>query len=117
VRQTEILKLKRSLEARQAELVEALRKRDGLAIETTGDELELVRYSAERELALSHLSRESRLLREIRSALGRFDDGSFGTCVQCGRQIPLPRLKAVPWASCCLPCQETAERAEVEEAA
>ena len=65
-----------------------------------------VQYAAERELAIQNLDRESGLLRELRAALGRIRDGTFGTCIQCESAIPSKRLAAVPWASRCIQCQE-----------
>ncbi len=42
------------------------------------------------------------LLGEIDAALGRLEDGTYGTCTVCGKKIPEERLQAVPWASLCL---------------
>ena len=36
------------------------------------------------------------------AALGRIDDGTYGKCAVCGRQIPDERLEAVPWATLCI---------------
>jgi DnaK suppressor protein len=38
------------------------------------------------------------------------DDGSFGICLRCDEEIPEKRLKALPWAAYCVPCQETVDR-------
>jgi len=43
-----------------------------------------------------------RLLGEVDAALGRIDDGTYGTCVVCGRPIDSERLEAVPYADLCL---------------
>lgn len=43
-------------------------------------------------------------IREIRIALKRIDDGSFGTCSQCHKSIPKARLEALPWATSCIHC-------------
>jgi DnaK suppressor protein len=48
----------------------------------------------------------SQTLREVRDALQRIKDGSYGKCIACGRQIERARLEAVPWASYCLEDQE-----------
>jgi DnaK suppressor protein len=45
-----------------------------------------------------------RRLAEIDAALGRVDDGSYGTCVTCGRAIPDERLAARPTALTCVTC-------------
>lgn len=46
-------------------------------------------------------------LAAIRSALGRLDDGTYGTCGGCGERIPKARLDALPVAALCLTCAET----------
>ncbi|MEV5692082.1 TraR/DksA family transcriptional regulator [Micromonospora globbae] len=38
-------------------------------------------------------------------ALRRMTDGSYGVCERCGEPIPLGRLKALPHARYCAPCQ------------
>jgi DnaK suppressor protein len=47
-----------------------------------------------------------RKLKLIDAALERLDRGEFGICEECGEAIPLKRLEAIPWAACCVPCQE-----------
>ena len=41
-------------------------------------------------------------LRDVEAALARMDEGSYGTCAVCGREIPLERLEAVPWTTLCI---------------
>ena len=45
----------------------------------------------------------------ISEALARCDDGTFGLCGECGNDIPLPRLKALPYATHCIKCQTKIE--------
>ncbi len=49
------------------------------------------------------------LLAQIDAALRRIEAGTYGTCVSCGREIPLGRLEATPWASLCIDCKRRAE--------
>jgi RNA polymerase-binding protein DksA len=51
-----------------------------------------------------------RLLQEIDAALGRIEDGTYGTCTACGKPIPGDRLEAVPWATLCLDDKRAQER-------
>lgn len=44
-------------------------------------------------------------LAEVLAALRRMDEGSYGTCAQCGGSIELERLEVLPQAARCLPCQ------------
>jgi DnaK suppressor protein len=43
-----------------------------------------------------------RRLREVEEALARIDEGTYGTCAACGREIPQERLEALPWATLCI---------------
>lgn len=107
---TEINKFKKILENKQDELEQIVRNRDAITIEKSADALDEVQHAAERELAIRNLDRESNLLRNVRSALRRIEDGSFGTCLHCEEEISPKRLNAVPWASYCIQCQEQADR-------
>lgn len=111
---TDIAKYKTILEERQAELAGVLRNRDGITIEKSPDALDEVQNAAERELAIRNLDRESNLLRNVRAALRRIDDGTFGVCVHCEEEISPKRIAAVPWTPFCIGCQEQADRAQEE---
>jgi len=111
---TEINKYREILEAKQAELAQVLRNRDGITIEKSPDALDEVQNAAERELAIRNLDRESNLLRNVRAALHRIDDGMFGICLHCEEDISPKRLNAVPWAPYCIGCQENADRNQEE---
>ena len=111
---TELNKFKEVLEAKQAELAQVLRNRDGITIEKSPDALDEVQNAAERELAIRNLDRESNLLRNVRLALRRIDDESFGICLHCEEDISPKRINAVPWAAYCIKCQEQVDRHEIE---
>lgn len=64
----------------------------------------------DREVALLQANAERR--REVVAALGRIDDGTYGRCVDCGRQIDEERLEFRPEASRCLEDQQRHEAAE-----
>lgn len=98
------------LEKKEAELVHVLRKRDGIAIEKSADEMDEIQYASERDMAIRSVDRETTLLREVKAALGRIHDGSFGICLDCESAISAKRLAAVPWASRCIQCQSAADR-------
>ena len=112
--QTEINKYKAMLEAKQAELSAGLRNREDIAIEKTPDAIDEVQLAGERELAIRNLDRESSLLRNVRGALTRIADGSYGVCMHCEEDIKIKRLDAVPWTKYCIRCQEAADRHEFE---
>ena len=107
---TEMSVFQEILERRAAELVQVLRKRDGIAIEKSADQMDEIQYASERDLAMRNVDRESSLLRQVKAALRRIHDGSFGVCIECELPISPKRLAAVPWASRCIQCQDAADR-------
>ncbi len=56
-----------------------------------------------REQQLTHL-------RRIEEALNRIENGRYGICLRCGREIPPERLNVSPEAPLCVDCQEFEER-------
>ena len=112
--QTELNKYKAMLEARMAELSGGLRNREDIAIEKTPDALDEVQLAGERELAIRNMDREAAMLRNVRGALARMADGSYGVCLHCDEDIKIKRLDAVPWTKYCIRCQEMADRHEFD---
>ena len=112
--QTELERYKKMLEAKQAELSIGLLNREDIAIEKSADALDEVQLAGERELAIRNLDRESNLLRNVRGALKRIADGSYGVCQHCEEDIKPKRMDAVPWTKYCIRCQEAADRHEFE---
>lgn len=47
-----------------------------------------------------------RRLERMVNALARMDAGTYGSCLRCGKDIPLGRLQAVPESLICVPCAE-----------
>jgi RNA polymerase-binding transcription factor len=54
---------------------------------------------------------DATLLQQVRAALQRIEDGSFGRCVVDGEPIEANRLEAVPWTPYCVKHQERLEAA------
>jgi DnaK suppressor protein len=107
--------LKDMLEARRREIQDKLRS----LRETLPDELTNVRDTEEQsvhdfvqdvELALMEMKSET--LKKIDEALQRLEEGSYGTCAECGTEISEARLRALPFAVLCIGCQEKAEERE-----
>jgi RNA polymerase-binding protein DksA len=55
-------------------------------------------------------SHELRRLKSIDSALTRIQQGKYGLCVKCGKNIPQDRLEAIPYALLCIDCKTAEER-------
>jgi DnaK suppressor protein len=113
---SELKKYRNVLEAKQAELIEVVRNRDGIVIEKSPDAFDEVQHATERELAIRNLDREYNLLTRVRAALRRIEVGSFGVCMHCEEDISPKRLAALPWAAFCIQCQEAADRNQGESA-
>jgi DnaK suppressor protein len=106
---TEMGRIQEILERKRNELDRVLRNRDGIAIEKSADQMDEIQYATERDLAIRNVDRESTLLRDVKAALLRIHDGSFGECLDCESPISAKRLVAVPWALRCIRCQEAAD--------
>ncbi len=109
------------LETKRAELeqeiAETLRDRERLAAVRVSEEMDGAALTAEREFAATNLDRLTKLLRKVKFAVQRMEDGSYGVCQRCEEPISAARLKAVPWAEHCVPCQEIVEHEQREVAA
>jgi DnaK suppressor protein len=101
---------RKALENRQSELESGSRDREALAVQTLPDELDRIQHATERDMAIGNLDRDSICLLEVRAALRRMDEGTFGICAECEAGINPKRLAAIPWASYCIVCQEAADQ-------
>ena len=106
-----------ALQAKAAELTAKLNNRDGLLMETEPDVFDQIQSATDRALVIQVLDRSSALLREVRGAMERMSEGTYGQCLRCGETISRKRLSAAPWASLCLKCQELADQEETGERA
>ncbi|HUO05123.1 MAG TPA: TraR/DksA C4-type zinc finger protein [Candidatus Binataceae bacterium] len=79
-------------------------------ISEPSDDLEIARADEDHELHASLVSRSEDRLRAIEAALGRLDDDRYGTCETCGTQIPLNRLRVLPFTPYCTDCAQSREK-------
>ena len=63
-----------------------------------------------KEFSFSQSENEAELLQMIEGSLARMDEGAYGKCLNCGRDIGMKRLEAVPWTHLCIDCQTKAEQ-------
>lgn len=114
----EAKKYEKLLEAERNRLSHGLRKLEEETLydstpEHTGD---LTSYAEvgtdnfERETALNIASNESYRLREVDEAMARVQNGSYGICEGCEKEIPRKRLEVYPAARYCVECQSKLER-------
>lgn len=64
----------------------------------------------DREFSLGLADNEQKLLARIEEALEKIETKNFGLCEICEKKIAKARLKAVPYAEYCVPCQEKQEK-------
>ncbi len=76
------------------------------------DLLDLATMDADRGWTLRIRDRESKLIRKIKAALRRIQDGSYGECEECGEDISMARLQARPVTSHCIRCKTKLESME-----
>jgi DnaK suppressor protein len=106
---SEIQRFRRHLEIHREEALTSL---DRLADETRTVDSDYPENVADRcvtslskESLFQHANERRRVLRTIEAALARIQRGAFGMCVECGGEINLRRLEAVPWTQYCLRCE------------
>ncbi len=113
---TEIAALRAQLEARASALRGELSDKLGQArddfdaIAEPGDAGDHSQAESTRDIDLAEADRDRAEFEQVQAALARLDDGSYGSCGDCGADIPSQRLQAQPLASRCIACQERAER-------
>jgi RNA polymerase-binding transcription factor len=107
---TDLKQVRRNLEARLNEAISNGELTDSIRIQQLADPSDMTHDAAERDVAVQILDRESALIRQLRTAINRVNNGSYGVCLECEEEIAEKRLKAVPWAERCIACQETVER-------
>ena len=67
---------------------------------------------ADRNFMLRIRDRENKLIKKIKKALERIDNGTFGICDKCGEDITIKRLKARPVTTQCINCKTKEEAVE-----
>jgi DnaK suppressor protein len=69
------------------------------------------------DLDLALLEMRSETLARIDDALAQLAEGRYGSCNQCGRDIAVARLAAMPFATRCRVCEQAREEKRVRELA
>ncbi len=67
---------------------------------------------SDRNFMLRIRDREHKLIKKIKKALERIENGTFGICESCGEEISVPRLKARPVTTQCIDCKTKEEAFE-----
>ena len=77
---------------------------------TEGDVCDISSMDRERNMSLQMIERDRNKLKAVEDALERIEDGSFGSCDECGETISFGRLKIMPFANVCVSCQSLQEK-------
>jgi DnaK suppressor protein len=88
---------------------DTLRSLDEIAVENAPDSLDRIQHATEREMAIRRIELDFSKVQSMRLALQRITEGTYGICFRCDGEIPAKRLNALPWASYCLECQNSAD--------
>ena len=110
--------LRRRLERERQSAAMRLRQLGGhITLEEIGgpadsvwDEADHIQASEQREMGLMSRERLVERIEKLTAALKRVEDGTYGTCVECGKPIGQARLRAIPEVATCVGCQEKIER-------
>lgn len=107
---------KQRLLAQEQALAARLEREDASARETgedligdVGDAGDASISSERKEEQLRGAQADWQVLNEVRQALRRIEEGTFGRCVADGGPIEEKRLEAVPWTPYCLKHQQQRE--------
>ncbi|MEF2144618.1 MAG: TraR/DksA family transcriptional regulator [Desulfovibrionaceae bacterium] len=85
---------------------------EGTVLELCADNNDFATLLTQHNMEMALRQRRSSRLTALERALKRLDlDDDFGTCLECGEDIGLARIKANPSAELCVHCQAEAERA------
>ena len=64
----------------------------------------------DKELHSELTEKNKQLLTSVEEAIKKINDGKYGTCESCEKDISLERLKAMPFSKMCIKCQSVAEK-------
>lgn len=79
------------------------------------DSVDMSLQDVNQEIAFRLGERESQIVADIDQALMRIDEGTYGTCARCGKEIPERRLEALPTARYDADCQSLIEQRAGED--
>ncbi len=99
-------------------LADAQQKGDSTLQELSGDNevfadpADRATAESDRAFTLRIRDRERKLIKKVKEALQRINDGTYGICEECGDDISISRLKARPVTRLCINCKAKQEMDE-----
>ncbi len=82
--------------------------------EPSGDIYDQASSERDRELGLLLSDREREKLHNIEEALMKIEEGEYGICEECEEEIPIGRLKVMPFARYCVKCKADIEKQQAQ---
>jgi DnaK suppressor protein len=102
--EAELQQRQRALSGQLAEHLHGQTRAERAADRLAQDGDDAPQRAPELAMAAALTEREQRELDAVAAALGRLARGGYGSCADCGADIPFDRLKVEPWAERCVPC-------------
>ncbi len=123
VNKKRVEELKKILLGLQREIIAELKKSMGenmeedvrMSFELTQDNADRSVDELSKHVSATIASNKSVILDRINEALIKLDQGTYGICEECGAEIPLKRLKILPFATLCVACQADEEKKAGEQ--
>ncbi len=111
----EIMKdIKAKLIEMQQEIIQEIeldrKNSDNSITHDVGDSIDYASEERDRELYQLLGERDRLKLQQIKEALERIEDESYGECKECGQEIGKPRLMTLPFTRLCIECKSEEER-------
>lgn len=108
---TQLKRIKNDLLSKEREILVSLSDRSVLQIEPTADDVDNTIDAAIRDLAVIYKNKQKAIILQLRTAIYKIDEGTYGECSDCEEPINSKRLDALPWATRCISCQEAFDAA------
>jgi len=116
LKKAEVAKFKQELERIKGQLALSMRKSTE-GVKSTDENKSYSQHQADtgtddfdRAVSLELVGQEYNILKYIERALEKIDENTYGICDITGKEIPLKRLNAVPWATMTVEAQEKLEK-------
>ena len=110
---------RRRLQEKEQELLSLMAKHESAARDSSvpeaGDRMDRVVSLEGAEEEFQFAGSEWQVLEQVREALQRIDIGTYGICIDCGKQIDPARLEAIPWTPYCADDQNRHDRGPTGE--
>lgn len=112
MRKEELKKIKEDLLRKKADIEQLVKKKklESISESEVGDQIDLATDSQIKELDYSLQDNEIDTLNKIEETLEKVNKNTYGICEICKKEIPIERLKALPFSAYCIKCQKEVDQ-------